>query len=244
MLSNQLSGIGNSASDEVAAQAASEALTQTPGAAEGKAQLIQAALKNLQAGATLPPDLQAELMQAGLQQSAGVTGGAPGAGAASGGTTSSILTRVLGSAGVNLQQQREQQAQQLLTSASNLDAQRAQILGNLFPKLQQQQMGNISGTAGVLSLGNSMLPQAGLSGTQVASDWLARVGAMNQLSGQKAAVQAQGALATGQANANMWGSIASLGQGATSPQTTSGISSFFNSVGSGAGTGASGNFAG
>jgi hypothetical protein len=156
------------------------------------------------------------------------------------------LTRVLGSAGINLEAQRQQQASQLLTAASNLDAQRQQILQGLFPKLQQQQMSNISGTSGILSLGQSMLPQAGLTGTQVASDWLARVGAVNQLSTQKANVQAQGALATGQANANMWGSIASLGQAATSDKSQAGISSFFNSIGSSgnAGIGASGNFAG
>jgi hypothetical protein len=257
MLSSQLAGIGSSASDKVAAQAAAEAIAQTPGAAAGKQQLIQAALDNIKEGATLPPDVQAEIMQAGLQQSSGVTGGAPGGASATGtgGAASSILTRVLGTEGVNLQAQRQQQASQLLTAASNLDAQRQQILQGLFPKLQQQQMSNISGTSGILQQSNSMLPQAGLTGTQVASDWLARVGAVNALSSQKAQVQANGTLAQAQAQAQMIGSATSAGTALVgSPGVSSGLSSFFNTTpaatntsamggGSGVGIGASGNFA-
>lgn len=215
MLSGQLAGIGTSASDQVAALAAQEGSAGVAGLDDLKKQLVAAASQELAAGATLPKDLQAELMQSGLQQAGQVTGGASGA---AGSVGSSILSRVLGSAGIQLQAQREAQAASLGTTASSLEAQRQQILQGLFPKLQQQQMQNIQGTAGILSLGQSMLPQAGLTGTQVASDWLARVGAINSLSAQKANVQAQGALATGAAKASMWGSIASLGQGSEQSQ--------------------------
>lgn len=220
-ISEGLAGVGTSASDVVAAQAAKEALATN---AAGKQQLIEAALGELNAGAKLPPDLQAELMQAGLQKASGVTGGAGGAAGVSG----SILSQVLGSAGLNLKAQREQQATQMLTAAGNLEQQRAQILQGLFPRLQQQQLGNLSAASGVLQQENALLPNAGLTGTQVASDWLARVGAINQLAGQQASVQAQGALATGQAKAGVAGAIASLGQ-AAAPGEASGISSFFNS---------------
>jgi len=207
------SQLGQSDSDRLAAVAAAEAEKPTPGLQAGKEALIKAALKDLQAGATLPPELQAELMQSGLQQSSAVTGGAAGSGPKGGGAASSILSRVLGSAGINLQQQRQAQAAQLLSSAGNLDAQRQQILQGLFPRLQQQQMGNLSAASGVFALGQNAAPQAGMSGSQTVSSWLARVGALNQLSTQMYQTKANNYLAEQAAKASAWGSVVSAGQG-------------------------------
>lgn len=210
-LSAQLEGIGTSDSDKLAALAATEASASQEGMAEVKRKLIESAIQEINAGASLPPDLQAELMQAGLQRAGQVTGAASGA---AGGVGSSILNQVLGSAGLQLKKERQTQAINMATAASNLDAQRQQILQGLFPKLQAQQMQNISGVSGILQQSNAMLPESGLSGADVANLWLARVGAINQLSAQKSNVAAQGALATGAAKAGAWGSIVSLGQGA------------------------------
>lgn len=231
MLSSQLGGIGSSDSDKVAAAAAAGAVAGDPALESTKQQLVAAAMQELQAGAKLPSDVQAQLMQAGLQQSGNTTGAASGA---SGGVGSSILSQVLGTAGIQLQAQRETQAASLATAAGNLDAQRQQILQGLFPKLQQQQMGNISATSGILQQSNAMLPQAGMSGTQTANLWLARVGAMNNLASQKAQVQYAGTLGYGQARASMIGSIASLGQGGGGQQSASNMSSMFGSSGAGA----------
>src|SRR6185503_13263673 len=52
----------------VADQATKEALTGTDVAAQAKQQLIDAALDQLRLGATLPPDVQAELVKAGLEK--------------------------------------------------------------------------------------------------------------------------------------------------------------------------------
>jgi hypothetical protein len=206
ILSGQLGQIGQANSDQVANAATQQALAGTPGAAAGSAGLVAAANQNLAAGATLPPDVQAQLMQSGLEQTGAVQGSATARGA--GGP---ILQQILGLGGIQLQQQRQQQAASLLTSASNLDAQRSQVLGNLFPRLQQQQMGNIGAASGILQQSNSMLPQAGLSGADVANVWLQRVGAVNSLTNQMGSVVGAGALAAGQARAKATGSAVNTG---------------------------------
>jgi len=244
-LLGQVGQIGTSPSDTIAALATQEA--QTGGAGDLtsiKNQILQAAQKNISAGATLPPDVQAELMQSGLEGSGAVTGSASG-----GGIGGTMLRTILGSAGIALQTQREQQAQQEASTAAGLEQTRQQILQNLFPKLQQQQLANMSATTGALGVENQMLPEAGLSGQNVASTWLQRVASMNQLTGAKASVQGQGALGSGLGKAAAWGSIASMGQ---NPGVQSAASSGSGSLGSlasffntgNAGIGASGNFAG
>lgn len=167
---------GETASDKVAEQATAEALAAGPRGIEAKNALIDAALAELQAGATLPPDLQAELVQTGLQRSGGTTGRAGGAGFGG-----AILTDVLGGAGLALKKQRQDQAAGLLGQAQNLENSRASILGNLFPALASQQMGKLAATSGVLTQSNAMVPEAGIGGSSVANLWLARVGATTQL---------------------------------------------------------------
>jgi hypothetical protein len=243
LLSEQLSGIGSSESDRIAALAAKEAATGTPGMEAVKAELVDRALTELRAGATLPADVQAELMQAGLQRAGQVTGTG---GAAPGSVGSSILSQVLGTAGLNLRAQRATQAAELATAASNLESQRQQILQQLFPNLQNQQLKNISATSGILQQSNQMLPQVGLGGSDVANAWLARVGALNQLAANKASVNAAAAMAEAQAKQNIWGTVSSVGQWKASGQgegggggtgiDIGGIASLFNTSGGGAGS--------
>jgi len=187
----------------------------------GKDALIQAAMGQLNAGATLPPDVQAELVKAGLENAGMVTQNASGQGAGG-----QILRTILGTAGINLQQQRQTQAANLLGAAQALDTQkkqtatgligaaqnleqsRASILQNLFPNLSNVQLANLAGTQGVLGTSNSMLPNGGLSGSDVANLWLARVGATNQLTQAAANVKAQNALNQGVAQSNLAGASA------------------------------------
>jgi len=231
-LTEQLTGIGKADSDTVAARAAQEAMREVPGAQEAKDLMVDQALQELKAGATLPPDVQADFMRAGLEQAGGATGAANARGA--GGV---ILRQVLGTAGLNLKKQRQDQASSLLTAASNLDAQRQQILQGLFPRLQQQQMGNINAASGILTLGDQMLPESGLSGADLANVWLARIGAQNELTLGQGKAEAEGIMAKGQARNKMIGSITGGLAGAAGGGMLSGIGSFFNSGGGGGGNG-------
>lgn len=172
---------------EVADVAAKEAIAGVPGMTDAKKQLVDAALKELSLGATLPPDVQAELVKAGLEKSGMVTGAASPKG------VGGLLTRqLIGSAGIQLQQQRQQNAANLLGSAQQLETSRQQILGTLFPNLATTQLNVLRGQQGVLEQSNQIMAPAGLTGKDVANLWLARVGASTQLAQQQAQIGAQG----------------------------------------------------
>lgn len=175
-------------------QAVAEALGGANTAAQGKQALIDAALKQLQEGATLPSDVQAELVKAGLERSGMVTGAATPKGVGG-----QITRQLLGTAGLQLQQQRQQQAAALLGQAQNLESARAGILGNLFPNLAQTQLGILGGQQSVLQQSNAIMPNAGLSGNDIANLWLARVGATTSLNRDSANVAARGAQGVAQA---------------------------------------------
>jgi hypothetical protein len=164
----------------VSDQAVKEALADRSKADAGKNALIDSALEQLKLGATLPPDVQSELVQAGLERSGMTTGAASGKGMGG-----QLLRTILGNAGLALKQQRETQAANLLSQASNLEAQRSSILQTLFPKLAETQLQTLQGQAGVLNAAESLKPQSGMTGTDVANIWLARVGATNSLLGQQ-----------------------------------------------------------
>jgi hypothetical protein len=214
-------------SGAVGTQAAQEALAGTPGMTEAKNGLVDAALKQLSAGATLPPDVENQLVQAGLEQSGMVTQGASGRGIGG-----QMLRTVLGTAGLNLQMQRQQQAAQLSESAQNLENSRQNILQQLFPRLSQTQLANLGGTQSVLGTSASMLPNAGLSGQNIANIWLARVGATNQLAQSSADAAARGTM--GQATA--WGN-AFGGAGSALGSAIPTISGWFGGGGGGGGGG-------
>lgn len=165
---------------DVEKQAAKEALAGTDVAAQAKQKLIDAALEQLSLGATLPPDVQAELVKAGLEKGGLVTGAAGPRGV--GGT---LARTVLGQGGIALQQQRQQAASGLLGRAQDLETQRSQLLGTLFPNLATTQLNRLKGTEGALAFSNEMTPNAGLSGKDIVNLWLSRVGANSSLESQK-----------------------------------------------------------
>lgn len=202
-IARQSAELGQGNAKKVADQATLEATSGGPQMEAAKQKLIDTAMEELKAGATLPPDVQAEMVKAGLEQSGAVTGHASGQGA--GGT---ILRTVLGTAGLNLKKQRQQQAAGLITSAQNLASSRSAVLQSLFPSLTQTQLANLQGSQGVLAQSNSMIPDAGLSGSDVANIWLARVGATNQLSQQAAQAGANGAMGLGSVYGNLAGGLA------------------------------------
>jgi hypothetical protein len=187
---------GNTPADTVAATAAREAVAGTPGEDDAKKALVDAALKELAAGATLPPDVQAQLVQTGLQKTGQVTGAANASGVGG-----QVLSTILGTAGINLKMQREQQAANLTNAAQDLQTKRQNILQGLFPNLQNQQLKNISAQQGILQQSNAMAPSVGLGGNDVTNLWLARVGATNQLAQASANAAAAGGAAQGQ----IWG---------------------------------------
>src|ERR1051326_9111422 len=163
-IKNQLDQIlaSNAPADQVAALAAKNALTPTPGLSDVKNKLVDAALADLKAGATLPPDVEAQIVQHGLEQSGMVTAKATAQGV--GGT---MLRTLFGNAGIQWQAQREAKAANLAGSAQQLDTARSQVLASLFPNLTAQQTAKLAATGSALGSSQAAVPQAGLSGTDI-----------------------------------------------------------------------------
>lgn len=193
-LLQQVQGIGMGPEEAIAQQATAEALAGGPATTDLKNRLIDAAMMELDAGATLPPDVQAELVQTGLERSGMVTGRAGPTGIGGG-----LIRREIGQGALKLQAERQARAMNLAQSASALEAQRQQVLQNLFPALQAKTLGSMSAASGALGTSASLVPEAGLSGADLANVWLARVGATSQLGQQLGAVKAAGALGAAQA---------------------------------------------
>lgn len=207
-------GAGSEAS-KLGALTAKEAVAGVPGMQDVKGRLIDEALKELDAGASLPPDVQAELVKAGLERSGQVTGRSSGQGA--GGT---VLRELIGTAGLALKAQRQERAAKLAESAQGLEESRQKILGTLFPNLSTVQLGQLAGQQNVLKQVNDMVPEVGLSGHDVANLWLARVGATNQLAQAAADAQARGGMAAAQVFGQGLGQAVGYGASAISPLST------------------------
>lgn len=180
----------NAPGDLIAQQAQIEALAPSV-AAQAKQRLIDTALGELDAGATLPRDLQAELVTAGLTR-AGATGQRAGGQRVE-------VARMIGERGLQLQAERQARAAALTGAAQQLETSRANILGALFPTLQAQQLQKQQAAQAALGISNELMPTAGLGGTDIANIWLARVGATNQLAQQQADIGARAGQASAQA---------------------------------------------
>lgn len=174
--------------EQVRNQAVTEVLGQgTSGtAAQLKQRLIDQALTEMEAGASLPPDVQSELVRAGLER-------------APRGMAPTLTRRLIGQEGLALQSERQRRALALTGAAEGLERNRNALLLELFPQLQQSQQTDIKSAAGALQASAGELPSAGLGGESIANIWLARVGAANQLSQSAAEAAARGTQAQGQA---------------------------------------------
>lgn len=217
-LLDQTQRLGTGPQEAVAQAAAAEALAGGPAMQDLKTRLIDAAMMELDAGASLPPDVQAELVQTGLERAGMVTGRAGPTGI--GGTA---LRQELGQGAIKLQADRQARAAMLSQTASGLEAQRQQILQSLFPALQAKDLSNIQASQGALMTSEGLKPESGLSGSDIANIWLARVGATSQLSQQAGAVKAAGALGASQAWAPAIGqAVGTLGNAMPDWQTVRG----------------------
>jgi len=160
-----------------------------------KDQIISKAQEKLAQGAQLPPEFQAELVRAGVTQ-AGQAGIKPVAS-----TIGGKLYQALGSAGVALEAQRNQEAQNLAQTAAGLQESRAKILSSIFPTISQSEQTQRQIAAGTFGIGESTLPQAGLTGAEAANLQINRGNTLLKIRGQQGQVKAQKALAAGEANA-------------------------------------------
>lgn len=154
-----------------------------------KSELINRAQDDISKGATLPPEFQAELVRSGLSH-----------GAASGfaldpHTIGGSTAHAIGSAGIQLQAQRQAEAGNAIDQAQKITDARTNILANIFPKVEAFRQAS---SAGGLAVADQNLPEAGLGGQDVANLEIARTQAQGKLIGQQGQVDAQRAASQGQ----------------------------------------------
>jgi hypothetical protein len=180
---------------QVAKQLFTENIKPDEGLEKLKDQIISKAQAKLAQGATLPPEFQAELVRAGVSQGA-QAGLKPTAS-----TVGGRLYQALGSAGVALEAQRTREAQELANTATGLQESRTKILASIFPTISQSEQTQRQIAGSNFAVGDQTLPQAGLTGAEAANLQINRGNTLLKIRGQKGQIQAQKALAAGEANA-------------------------------------------
>jgi len=197
--------------EDLASQLFSEIEKPDAGLEAVKAAMIDRALDEMDAGATLPPDVQAEIIKAGLERST-----ASGVGASRAGLAGETAKKVLGTAGVQLQQQRENQAMNLTKTADELSTRRAALLASVFPQLKNLQTQNVQNSLAALTTSNAMVPESGMSGGDMLNLLKARVGAEQSLTRDEGAARSELAKGIGSAWSGALGGAAKAFSGANS----------------------------
>lgn len=227
-LAGFIANLGNSQSDRLATQAGdlAEAGAKDPTQIALQDKYFKTANQELDLGTTLPADLQAELIQSGLQRAGSSLGRANGSGQAR-----NINTQLFGTAALNLRAQRQAQAIQLGTAGSKLQESRLNLLASIFPALKQNQLANISGASAGFKVANDALPNAGLSGADMTNLMLSRLGALNQNTQDTAKLAATGVVSAGAAQAGVAAANAQLGTPTATPTTPVSYQSYLSRVG-------------
>lgn len=184
-------------------------------------ELFSQAEADLQAGATLPPEFQAELVRSGLE-----AGGTSGTGATGRGASGVGIRTLLGQAGLELKAARQNQAANLLNAADTIKNNRAAILSGVLTEVQNRDLADANVDITALGLGSQAVPQAGLSGTDIANLALTNTQIQNQKKIGLGNVKAQEAqivpnLIGGLAGAVQSGVSAGLGATALIPRSPS-----------------------
>ena len=164
-----------------------------------KQSLITKAQQDIAAGANLPASFQGELVRAGLD-----TGSQAGFALDKEGIGGSVA-KALGFAGIQLEQQRTEQAQQLAQSAQNITNSRVNILATVFPKLRDLESVNRQDALVNFQVGDSTVPEVGLTGREAVNIELAKTKAKGALLQKSADIKSQQATDKGEYNSALIG---------------------------------------
>lgn len=227
-------------STQVANKLVEENLQGDPRLEALKDTIINRAQSELDSGASLPPEFQADLIRAGVTE-----GGQAGFHPESK-TIGGSITRALGLGGEQLKQARNQQAISLAGAAEGLQASRASILSSIFPTVKASEDARKQDAAAAFGIGESTLPESGLTGREAANLQMNRGNTLLKIRGKQGDIKAQKALNAGEANAAYVGAATSFatsalgayggGAGGVGGGGGSGITSILSQVGRGQST--------
>lgn len=192
-------------STQVANQLFKENIQRDAAAERLKDKLFADAEAELKAGATLPPEFQAELVRSGISAATG--SGFKVDQKSIGGPVASVL----GSAGIALKQARQNQAMNLGNAAQGMVDARAKILSNIFPTVMTAEQTAAQRGAQAFAIGEATLPSGGLTGREALGlDIQGREGARN-IRGQRLDLKAQNEITQGRILSNIVGQIGTFG---------------------------------
>jgi hypothetical protein len=187
---------------KVANQLFKEGIEEKPASAAIRDRFLSEANKELDLGANLPPEYQAELVRAGL------TGGSQAGIKADKRTIGGTVSRLLGGAGIQLQQQRQNQAMNLAGTADQLAQSRQNILSNIFPSVAANEADAARRAGAAFGIGEATMPEGGLTGREVLGLDISQKQGELGLVQQRYDLSAQNKLARGRAMGNIIGSAA------------------------------------
>jgi hypothetical protein len=166
--------------------------------------LLAQAKQELSAGATLPPEFQAELVRSGLE-----TNGQGGLNIDGRGAAGTNIRTLVGSAGLQLQAQRRQQAQSMTGTASALQTQQQNALAELSQLSNNLTNSKMNRGVTATTMGNATVPSIGLTGGDAVNMSIANTNLDNNRTQAIGNVNASRALSTGA----MWTGILGAGTG-------------------------------
>lgn len=184
--------------------------------------LMDRAKADLEAGATLPPEFQAELIKAGLENAGNQGLSIEGRGAAG-----SEIRRLVGSEGLALKQQREANARENLSAAEMIRRRRLDALGSLINADTGVRDTNFNRAGKAIAVGQAMMPSIGLTGADAAGVSAANTEFENNRILAKAGVKAK------------YYADRAANRSQAASGVASGISSFAGAAGGGGGGGGS-----
>ncbi len=231
LLERALTPASERQSNTLASKLYSEVKTEDPRLVALKNTILERAKSELDAGASLPPEFQGELVRAGLENGAqsGVGIGKPAIGGG--------VARLLGAAGIQLEQQRQQSALQLTAAAQDMTNSRINILSSVFPRLRELEAADRNESIANLQLAENMLPESGLSGQEAVNIKIGTSKAKAALLQQRANIKAGEAQADAQFNSALAQTAAS-----TISSAAGAYGSYSGGAGAGAGAGGGANY--
>lgn len=207
----ELAGSVRTEQDTQAAKAASTAYSElaedNPDTAALRQQLLADAKAELDMGAELPPEFQAELVKAGLE-----TSSRSGVGVSRMGASGQTQRKLIGSAGLALKDQRRQAATAAVGAETGFQSARQQVLAGLSSQLMSIGNNRQARAANAVGVAQQLTPEYGLSGREMASLEMKRLDEENRKKLGQGEIQAGRALAQGQYVAELAGTAASAAQ--------------------------------
>ena len=183
---------GTKQSSQLADSLFNSTLNEDPQLAKLRQSMASQAQTELDSGATLPASYQGELVRAGLNR------GSQAGIAINKNSIGGPLATVLGSAGIQLQKQRQEAAMNLANASNSLYNSRINVLSSVFPKLRDLESQRRVEAAQNFQMADQAMPEYGLTGREIVNLEQAKNDKLNNLSMAKTNVQAQQQVSKGE----------------------------------------------